>query len=103
MPNKRYYPTKCLEGLRQTKKLFKSRLSDCQLRIEVDKFRIHIRSTAASVKLVSLLLFKLGNIVSFGVQRICITDILHQNAKVLNRYIYFLTFKYELTFSQKIK
>jgi hypothetical protein len=73
------------------------------MRIEVGTLRIQVRSTTASGKLVSLLLFKLDIIVSVGVHRICITDILHQNAKKINRYIYFLTFKYKLTFSQKIK
>jgi len=52
----------------------------------------------ASGKLVSLLLFKLDIIVSFGVHRICIADILQQNAKEIKWYIYFLTVKYELTF-----
>jgi len=52
----------------------------------------------ASGKLVSLLPFKLNIIVSFGVHRMCVTDILQQNAKEIKRYIYFLTFKYELTF-----
>lgn len=58
-----------LEGLRQTKKI-KSRLSECRLRIEVGTLRIQVRSTTASGKLVSLLLFKLDIIISVGVHRI---------------------------------